>query len=266
MTATAVPLPNGMQQFIDGNGAPYANGMVATYIPGGSTPKTTWQDPAQTVPNRNPILLDGTGRAVIWGSGLYRQILTDQYGNTIWDEVTEAADPNFVISLIPNFVGDTGVGGVAGFVPAPPAGSTDAGWYLNASGVWQPLNVVVPSTPANNQAGFLFVPSRTVTTSSAALALSDAGGNVSFSLAGVGELTITNDATALWPNGPVITQIMLSNLIGSGNWTLMPDTGVSLVWPGSSPTPGPRILAANGQALLSRIGFNSWTVVGAGLS
>ena len=265
MTATAVPLPGGKIQFCDANGAPYAGGLVYTYIPATTTPKTTWQDPTQTTANPNPITLDAAGRAVIWGSGIYRQQLFDVLGNLVWDQLTEAADPNYIISLIPNFVGDSGAGGVAGLVPAPAAGTAAAGDYLSANGAFGPLLVVVPATPAVNQAGFLFVPTRTISTTSGTLALTDAGGNVSYNNASNGTLTIPNDATGLWPNGP-ITQIMLSNLIGSGNWTLTPATGVSLVWPGSSPTSGSRVLAANGQAVLSRIGVNSWTVIGAGLS
>lgn len=40
------------------------------------------------------------------------------------------------VSTIPVFTGDTGTGGVAGLVPAPPAGSKAAGDYLAASGSW----------------------------------------------------------------------------------------------------------------------------------
>lgn len=266
MTATAVPVPGGQIQFCDANGAPYAGGLVYMWQPPGtSVSKPTWQDPLQTIPNSNPITLDSAGRAIIWGSGIYRQQLFDALGNLIWDQPTEAADPNYVISLIPAFVGDSGAGGVAGFVPAPGAGSAAAGDYLSADGAFQPLLVVVPAAPANNQAGFLFVPSRTIAITTGALVLTDAGGNVTYSNASAGTLTLPSDATALWPASP-ITQIMLSNPVGSGNLTVTRAAGVSLVWPGSSGTSADRVIAANGQALLSRIGTNSWTIVGAGIS
>lgn len=87
---TASPLPPGEIQFADANGAPYAGGSVAFYIPGTTTPKDTWQNRSQTVLNANPIPLDAAGRAIIWGNGLYRQILKDAAGNTIWDQITEA--------------------------------------------------------------------------------------------------------------------------------------------------------------------------------
>lgn len=81
-------IPNGESQYIDGNGRPYALGSVTYYIPATTTPKLTWQDAAQTVPNTSPtITLDAAGRCVAFGSGSYRQILKDSLGNTIWDIV-----------------------------------------------------------------------------------------------------------------------------------------------------------------------------------
>jgi hypothetical protein len=81
-------VPNGMQQFVDGNGAPYASGLVYTYVPYTTSPKTTWKDPGLAVPNTNPIVLDSSGRAIIYGSGQYRQILQNSSGVTIWDQLT----------------------------------------------------------------------------------------------------------------------------------------------------------------------------------
>lgn len=81
-------LPNAQQQFCDLNGAPLAGGSVQFYEPGTTTPKTTYQDPALSVPNSNPVILDAAGRATIWGSGSFRQVLTDVFGTLIWDGVT----------------------------------------------------------------------------------------------------------------------------------------------------------------------------------
>jgi hypothetical protein len=85
---TGVLLPNGEQQFIDANGVPLAGGKVYFYVPDTLTPKTTWQDQAETIPNSNPITLDAAGRAVIWGTGSYRQIVKDSLGNLVWDQLT----------------------------------------------------------------------------------------------------------------------------------------------------------------------------------
>jgi len=84
---TASLLPNGKQQFADANGAPYASGQVFFYIPATTTPKNTWQDVNETTLNTNPVVLDAAGRAVIFGQGQYRQVLLDQFGNTIWDQI-----------------------------------------------------------------------------------------------------------------------------------------------------------------------------------
>lgn len=86
---SATLLPNAEQQFVDGNGKPLAGGSVYFYIPNTSTPKATWQDSGQTILNTNPVVLDGAGRAAIWGAGIYRQVVYDQFNNLIWDKVTE---------------------------------------------------------------------------------------------------------------------------------------------------------------------------------
>lgn len=81
-------LPNGEQTFVDANGQPYSGGSVYFYLPSTTTPKTTWVDPGEVVPNANPVVLDTAGRAIIYGAGQYREILKDQWGNTIWDQLT----------------------------------------------------------------------------------------------------------------------------------------------------------------------------------
>lgn len=86
---TATLLPNAKQQFIDSNGKPLAGGSVYFYIPNTSTLKNTYQDAAQTILNTNPVILDASGQAIIWGNGVYRQVVYDQFGNLIWDQITE---------------------------------------------------------------------------------------------------------------------------------------------------------------------------------
>ena len=80
-------LPNGKQHFDDNNGRPLVGGRVYFYVPNTSTPKNTWQDRALTILNTNPVVLDARGEATIWGSGVYRQVVRDQFGNLIWDQV-----------------------------------------------------------------------------------------------------------------------------------------------------------------------------------
>lgn len=95
-------LPNAKQQFFDADGQPLALGTVAFYIPTTTTPKTTWQDASQSVPNTNPVQLDASGEALIYGQGQYRQIVYDAMGNLIWDELTNSyntGDDPFVVAV-----------------------------------------------------------------------------------------------------------------------------------------------------------------------
>lgn len=97
-TSAATILPNGEQTFLDNNGNPLASGLVYFYIPSTFTPKDTWQDASGSTLNTNPVLLDDAGRAIIYGSGSYRQIVKDSLGNVIWDQLTEDTSPTTGIS------------------------------------------------------------------------------------------------------------------------------------------------------------------------
>jgi hypothetical protein len=81
-------IPNAKQQFLDANGNPLAGGFVYYYIPSTTTFKNTYQNAALTILNTNPIVLDSAGEAIIYGSGSYRQIVTDVNNNLIWDQTT----------------------------------------------------------------------------------------------------------------------------------------------------------------------------------
>ena len=94
MAFSASPIPPAKKQFCDANGVPLAGGSVGYYVPGTLTPKLTWQDEGQVTANANPITLDAAGRAIIFGSGDYREIVKDQFANTIWDSVTNVAQAN----------------------------------------------------------------------------------------------------------------------------------------------------------------------------
>lgn len=77
-------LPQGRQQFLDNNGVPLAGGFVFTYEPGTSTPKSTLLTP-EGPSNTNPVELDSSGSAILWGDGSYRLLVKDIDGVTIWD-------------------------------------------------------------------------------------------------------------------------------------------------------------------------------------
>lgn len=109
----ATLLPNAETQFIDGNGKPLCGGSVYFYVPNTTTFKNTWQDAAQTILNTNPIILDGAGRAVIWGSGTYRQVVYDQNGNLVWDQITQGVSANLIGDFTDNIYQSTN----GGFVP-----------------------------------------------------------------------------------------------------------------------------------------------------
>lgn len=65
-----------------------AGGSVYYYVPNTSTFKQTWQNSGETVLNTNPVQLDANGCAIVYGSGIYRQVLEDSLGNIVWDQLT----------------------------------------------------------------------------------------------------------------------------------------------------------------------------------
>lgn len=71
-----------------------AGGSVGYFIPNTQTTKQTWQDSGQVTLNTNPVNLDANGCATVYGSGIYRQIVKDSLGNTVWDKLTAATDAN----------------------------------------------------------------------------------------------------------------------------------------------------------------------------
>ena len=124
---TASILPQGYTQYLDSNGKPLSAGKVYNYIPSTTTPKTTWQDAAETIPNANPVILDAAGRAKILGDGSYRQIVKDRNGVTIWDAVTSSTGSG---STSPTATGD---GDLVGTIK-PWAGMTAPNQYAFAYG------------------------------------------------------------------------------------------------------------------------------------
>lgn len=181
-------LPNGQQQFADANGAPLAGGLVYFYVPSTTTPKATWQDIGETTLNTNPVVLNAAGRATIWGTGEYREIVYDGFGNLIWDQITYGAGQAQVSTT-----GFGAVGTLAG------ASSTDLG-----------------SITSNN---VLVTGSATISSFGSSASTSAPVFLVRFS----GVSTLTYNATSMvLPGGKSITTAAgdtgIFVYLGSGNW------------------------------------------------
>lgn len=116
-------LPNAKQQFFSAAGVPLAGGFVFTYVPGTTTPKSTWADSGQITLNTNPIVLDAAGEALIYGQGAYRTILQDSLSNTVWDQLTASTDTGGIYS------GTTSTGTAANQILAT---TTPSGFALTA--------------------------------------------------------------------------------------------------------------------------------------
>lgn len=83
MTAQLSPFPK--LRFTDDDGAPLVDGELYTYEAGTTTPLATYTDRTGSTPNTNPVILDSRGEADVWlASDLYKFVLKDSLGNTIW--------------------------------------------------------------------------------------------------------------------------------------------------------------------------------------
>jgi len=67
-------------QFVDNNGDPLNGGKLFTYEAGTVTPKATFTTEAGDVPNANPVVLDSTGRSVVFLDGSYKFRLEEAVG------------------------------------------------------------------------------------------------------------------------------------------------------------------------------------------
>lgn len=141
MSGTVAILPPPETQFLDANGAPLSGGSVYTYVPGTTTPATTYQDSAGSIPNANPIILDAAGRALIWGNGSFRLVVQDALGNLIYDQVTSTALSTFG-SITTS--GNATIGGTAAI-----SGAATIGGNLGVSGE---LTIAQSATPNTGSA------------------------------------------------------------------------------------------------------------------
>lgn len=215
-------------QWIDYNGNPLNGGTIATYIPDTFTPKTTWVDRNKVTTNSNPIILDVSGRASIYGDGDYRFIVSDSLNNLIYDANTseflesdfistamrpvtqaitlqEARDLLGVTSAIQNAVnsisllsGPTGPIGVQGPTgPIGPSGSSNS--YSPTLITSNPGSLQIPSV--NNGLGNCFLKWGSGTTPSS------------------GRSTVSFDTP--FPNTCFVV-VASANDVATGSWTANP--------------------------------------------
>jgi hypothetical protein len=129
-------LINGRQQFVDANGAPLAGGAVHVYLPGTTTPATTYQDPGLQTANTWPIVLDANGTASIWTPpGTYREVVQDSLGDTLFDQTASTTD--YASALTPGAT-----------IAASGDVSCTATPFTGASAITLPCTVVSASTAA----------------------------------------------------------------------------------------------------------------------
>lgn len=119
----AYRLVNPLPQFFTVDGKVLAGGNLYFTDTGTSNPRPTYADPDLSAENTNPVILDASGRpnADIWMDGIYRVVLKDASGATIWtrDDVKGPAD-------LPGLAGN-------------------AGYFLSTNGedlVWLPVQQV----------------------------------------------------------------------------------------------------------------------------
>lgn len=124
----ATLLPNAIQYFMDANGKPLANGKVFMYTPSTTTPKTTWTTADKAIAQPQPFIplgIAGKPASPIYGDGSYRQLVKDQFNNTIWDFTTAST------------------GGGSGPSPGPSVGDGNiVGTILPWAGLSAPPNYV----------------------------------------------------------------------------------------------------------------------------
>lgn len=158
-TATLLPPPRFVA--VDANGEPLSAGFVYTYVPGGTTPKTTWQDQAETIPNANPIILDADGSCLLYGSGSYQITTTDSLGNAV---PTFSGLSTDLFSLISNTVavGYPAIANIAALRAATSAtlASTQGyvlGYYAPADGGEGPFVYVSSDISSSDNGGTIIV-------------------------------------------------------------------------------------------------------------
>ena len=279
VVSAATLLPNGKQVFLDQNGQPLANGTVTFYIPNTSTPKQTWRDPGQTTLNTTPVVLDGYGSGVIYGTGTYREIVQDVNGNVIWDQLT--ADTS---SSQESWAGTSTGTSNSQILGASQFSGTDGQlvWFRAGYSNTSALNVVVnlttyavykdtPSGPillsggevvTNNVVGLVYdqvlgafhtvnpQASTTAISTLVAASTTDLGSAASHTVKVTGSSTITSFGSSASPFSPLYNVWFTSSVILTAS--------ASLGLPTSSPTVN---LPANSSLVALFLGSGNWQVL-----
>lgn len=136
------------QQFFSDLGAPLAGGLLTSYLSQTSTPSPTFRDALGT-PNTNPVVLDATGRAVIYLAPLtYKLVLTDALGNPVgptMDPVTSVG------------IGTSGLGAIFSFGGQSSAPVTATAYPVGASyATLQPGTAVFAADPGSLPGTYAF--------------------------------------------------------------------------------------------------------------
>jgi len=133
---------------------PAAGGSLTFYEVGTTTPKNTHSDPALSVLNSNPVLLDSAGRSAtaIWLSGNYDVVLKAAGGATVWTRQVNA--PTSAGATIPALVADQflsndGTNSIWQPVSQVPDASGSEGYTLGVAGgiaTWLAPTVIAETT------------------------------------------------------------------------------------------------------------------------
>jgi hypothetical protein len=93
-----------IQSFYDINGRPLIGGRLHSFETNSDTPQATYTNPEGTELNENPIILNERGECRIYldDTKLYRFVLKDSHGNTIWavDKISSASTGSGEVSPV----------------------------------------------------------------------------------------------------------------------------------------------------------------------
>lgn len=114
-TTTLMPVPK--QQYFAIAGIPLFGGKVYTYDAGGSNPRLTYTDSAGTIPQANPIILNGRGEpnSPIFWSGAYRVEVRDALNNLVYSVDDYNTDPAGIWGLAAQYLTSAGAS-LIGFI------------------------------------------------------------------------------------------------------------------------------------------------------
>lgn len=283
MTTVAL-LPPAELQFCDLNGVPLAYGYLWTFVaPGNSVLATTYQDYLGTVPNTNPIRLDGSGRCIIWApAGTYRTVLYDVNNVLIFDQI--ASNPINGALLAANNLSDlanvttaqanlglgtaavinTGTAGhVLGFLDGNNTNSgtvTNSGSVINNGTVsfTQYPTLTPPGSPYTARIGFLHIPQQVKSTSYTLQVTDDAS-----EIFNTASSTVTVPSTANLPLAQGAFVKLSWDTSTTGIVTVVGDT---MRWLQGGSTAASRTITGAGFIMMVKEKATEWWVTGSNVT